>query len=148
MPIPKVKSSQTEQEYVSECIAAIYDEYGQEQAAAICYNTYRGEAKMSTQGKIASYLRQDSYKGINLLAGLEDACWDGYIAIGTKILDGREVPNCVPAESEMSAIKLDFGVENLAEYPWDECIADQMAKYENEEIASKICGYIKSKYGK
>ena len=30
------------------------------------------------------------------LAGLEDACWEGYEAIGTKMLDGREVPNCVP----------------------------------------------------
>ena len=28
--------------------------------------------------------------------GLEDACWEGYEAIGTKILDGKEVPNCVP----------------------------------------------------
>lgn len=28
--------------------------------------------------------------------GLEDACWDGYEAIGTKIKDGRRVPNCVP----------------------------------------------------
>jgi hypothetical protein len=30
------------------------------------------------------------------LASLEDACWEGYEAIGTKMLDGREVPNCVP----------------------------------------------------
>ena len=27
---------------------------------------------------------------------IDEACWDGYEAIGTKILDGREVPNCVP----------------------------------------------------
>ena len=32
--------------------------------------------------------------------GLEDACWPGYISIGTKDLDGKEVPNCVP-EREM-----------------------------------------------
>jgi hypothetical protein len=40
------------------------------------------------------------FRGINLTAlaedGLEGACWAGYEAIGTKILDGREVPNCVP----------------------------------------------------
>jgi len=23
-------------------------------------------------------------------------CWEGYEAIGTKIVDGKEVPNCVP----------------------------------------------------
>jgi hypothetical protein len=28
--------------------------------------------------------------------GLEGACWEGYEPIGTKILDGKEVPNCVP----------------------------------------------------
>jgi hypothetical protein len=41
------------------------------------------------------------YRGINLLAeegGLEDACWPGYEAIGTKDLDGRSVPNCVPVK--------------------------------------------------
>jgi hypothetical protein len=27
---------------------------------------------------------------------LEDACWEGYEAIGTKMVDGKEVPNCVP----------------------------------------------------
>ena len=25
-----------------------------------------------------------------------DACWEGYVQVGTKIVDGREVPNCVP----------------------------------------------------
>lgn len=32
--------------------------------------------------------------------GLEDACWEGYEAIGTKIVDGREVPNCVPIKED------------------------------------------------
>jgi hypothetical protein len=41
---------------------------------------------------------------------------------------------------------------NLAEeggenYPWDECIADQTARYGDEETAKKVCGMIKSKYG-
>ena len=39
----------------------------------------------------------------DMYAGLEDACWEGYEPIGTKILDGREVPNCVPVNEEMSA---------------------------------------------
>jgi hypothetical protein len=32
------------------------------------------------------------------LAGtkLAAACWEGYEAIGTKVKDGRTVPNCVP----------------------------------------------------
>ena len=30
----------------------------------------------------------------------EDPCWEGYEQIGTKILDGKEVPNCVPMEAK------------------------------------------------
>jgi hypothetical protein len=99
MPIPSVKSGQSEAEYVSECISAIYDEYGQEQSAAICYNTYRKEVGLTKEEMRYSRLREMHYRGINLLAeegGLEDACWDGWEAIGTKELDGRTVPNCVP----------------------------------------------------
>jgi hypothetical protein len=98
MPIPKV-SGETEQEYVSKCIPAIIDEYGQEQSAAICYNTYRTEVGMSGERLVASKINQLSkYKGIYLAEGegLEGACWEGWEAIGTKMLDGREVPNCVP----------------------------------------------------
>lgn len=99
MPIPKPTAGQSESEFVSECIREIIDEYGQEQAAAICYNTYRSESNMTAQQKIASKFREIQYKGINLFAegeGLEDACWDGYEAIGMKDIGGKLVPNCVP----------------------------------------------------
>lgn len=98
MPIPTPKKNETEQDFVSRCVSEIYDEYGQEQGSAICYNTYRSSKQMSAQSKIASKLRQDSYKGINLFApeGEEGPCWDGYEQIGTKELDGKTVPRCVP----------------------------------------------------
>ncbi len=31
---------------------------------------------------------------------LKKACWKGYTAVGTKIKNGREVPNCVPVKEE------------------------------------------------
>lgn len=43
---------------------------------------------------------------------LEDACWEGYEAIGTKILDGKEVPNCVP----INMTEDDFA-ESITDYP-------------------------------
>lgn len=106
MPIPKPLSSESESEFVSRCIEAIYDEYGEEQSAAICYNTFK-ENKMSktTAQRVQERMNQISkYKGIKLLPNGEvnmidpNPCWDGYEAIGTKIVDGREVPNCVPIE--------------------------------------------------
>lgn len=60
--------------------------------------------KKEYESKVANKLLalNKKYEGLNLKAvyaeGLEDACWDGYEAIGTKVLDGRIVPNCVPIE--------------------------------------------------
>jgi hypothetical protein len=45
-------------------------------------------------------------------ADLEDACWEGYEAIGTKMVDGREVPNCVPIKMTED----DFA-ESINDYP-------------------------------
>jgi hypothetical protein len=102
MPIPKPTGAESEEEYVGRCIKAIYDEYGQEQSAAICYNTYRKSTGMSGERLIMSKINQmKKYRGIYLEEGLEGACWEGYVAIGTKMLDGREVPNCVPETENM-----------------------------------------------
>lgn len=35
----------------------------------------------------------------------------------------------------------------LSEYDWDQCIADQMERYDDEETAQKVCGMIREKYG-
>lgn len=32
--------------------------------------------------------------------GLDGACWNGYVAVGTKMKNGKRVPNCVPETSE------------------------------------------------
>ena len=140
MPIPKPKGSETEEEYVSRCIGEIYDEYGQEQGAAICYNTYRTETKMSGERLVASKINQISkYRGI-YLGENSSACWENYIQVGTKILDGKEVPDCRGPIEEAEMIK-------LAEYPWEQCIIEQTDKYGSKDIAEKVCGYIKSTYG-
>lgn len=35
---------------------------------------------------------------------------------------------------------------NFADYPWDECIADQLDRGYSEESANNICGWIKANY--
>ena len=102
MPLDPPKPGESRDNYLNYCIP-IEVEAGKpvEQAAAIC-NSYYDKDKMSkvkdTTSKVMARVAYDTkYRGINLqAAGLEDACWEGYEAIGTKILDGREVPNCVP----------------------------------------------------
>lgn len=84
MPIP-TPSGESQKEYISKCMSAIGDEYDREQALAICYDTYR----------------EENFKGINLVLGkvdMKEPCWDGYEQYGTKIVDGREVPNCIPID--------------------------------------------------
>ena len=101
MPVNPGKG-ESKDEFISRCIGdEISSGIEQSQAAAICYS-YWDKDKMSkikdTSAKVmASVAYNEKFRGINLqAAGLEDACWNGYEAIGTKILDGREVPNCVP----------------------------------------------------
>jgi hypothetical protein len=105
MPIPKPQGSETEEKYISRCISDIASEYDVEgQAYAVCKSTYDRD-KMSkitdTASKVMARIVYDTkYKGINLAAPLEkgpnDPCYKDYVQIGTKDLDGREVPNCVP----------------------------------------------------
>lgn len=151
MPV-NPKPNETQDEFISRCIGEeISGGYEQSQAAAICYS-YWDKDKMSkikdTSAKVMARVAYDTkYRGIKLADdGLEGACWEGYIAIGTKMLDGREVPNCVPEKEEAAKIQMEKGI-NLADYPWDECIADQTERYGDEETAKKVCGYIKSEYG-
>lgn len=34
-----------------------------------------------------------------LTAAADDPCWEGYVMVGMKTVDGKEVPNCVPKDS-------------------------------------------------
>ena len=86
MPIPRKKPGQTENEFISECVSQIIDEYGQEQSIGICYNRWRED--LTTQGKILSKMNQSR-------VCMEAPCWEGYEPYGMKEKDGRLVPNCV-----------------------------------------------------
>lgn len=39
------------------------------------------------------------------------------------------------------------GKEGYTPYPFDKCVQDQLDRGYSEESSTKICGYIKSKYG-
>jgi hypothetical protein len=102
MPVDKPKAGETKSDYLNYCIPEeIKSGYDVDQAAAICISYYDKD-KMSkvkdTTSKVMARVAYDTkFRGINQIAeGLEYACWEGYEAIGTKDMDGREVPNCVP----------------------------------------------------
>ena len=45
----------------------------------------------------------------------DDPCWDGYVQLGTKKKDGKEVPNCVPMDEALQEAQKRFGVQSLSE---------------------------------
>jgi hypothetical protein len=102
MPIRPGKS-ENEEQFISRCMSEESESFPDEpQRYAVCKSYYDRE-KMSkitdTKQKVMARIAYDTnYMGIRLAEGdgLEGACWEGYEAIGTKIMDGREVPNCVP----------------------------------------------------
>ena len=106
MPV-NINKGESENEFISRCIGEeIGAGYEQSQAAAICYS-YWDKENMSKitemSSKVHARVAYDTkYRGINLLAepSLEDACWEGYIAVGLKPMGDRMVPNCVPEEKE------------------------------------------------
>jgi hypothetical protein len=109
MPV-KPGSSETKEEFISRCISEeIGNGYPSAQATAICYSKWdrseMSKQNLSTANKVISKINfERKYEGINLqepAEGLEDSCWEGYIAVGLKPAgDGsdRMVPNCVPVE--------------------------------------------------
>jgi hypothetical protein len=100
MPV-NVKKGESENDFISRCIGEeVGAGYEQSQAAAICYS-YWDKENMSkitdtTSKVMASVNFNNKFRGINLLAEGDDPCWDGYEQYGTKDMDGRMVPNCVP----------------------------------------------------
>ena len=63
---------------------------------------------------------------------LKAPCWDGYEQIGTKMKDGKEVPNCVPLKQELSDdILAEFGEEEDLEN-WV-LIDERKVDYDDEE---------------
>ncbi len=140
------KSGESEEEYVSRCIPVLIGEgYDEDQAAAICYNSYATEC-------------EDCFD-------LEDACQEGYVAIGLKPKGGRMVPNCVPVENEQEfASYNDYpeaaknnakrAIEYAEENGWGDCgtavgkaRAHQLAKGENitEDTIARMASFARHK---
>ena len=51
-----------------------------------------------------------------LTASPDNPCWDGYVMVGMKTVDGKEVPNCVP-ENEAS-LGIDFSESSVSEFKY------------------------------
>ena len=64
---------------------------------------------------------------------LDEACWPGYEAIGTKIKDGREVPNCVPVKASKEEFE-----KTVLEHIIKENLFSQIGEIDNVKVYSTI----------
>jgi len=46
----------------------------------------------------------------------DDPCWEGYVQVGTKTVDGKEVPNCVPMEEAKKKKQVSEGYYDYPDY--------------------------------
>lgn len=79
--------------------------------------------------------------------GTETPAPDGEHQVVLKDTSGNE--NKIRIQTKDGVITQRENVEQMKKtkmekYPWDECIADQMAQYGDEEIAKRVCGAIKA----
>ena len=90
-----VKPGESESDYVGRCVSSseMMGEFPDEkQRLAVCYSQYKEKFSFP--------------KG---------TCWEGYEPIGTKIVDGREVPNCVPIKATQDFITEYIPYDDIAE---------------------------------
>jgi hypothetical protein len=104
MPVDKPKAGESKDDYLGYCIPEeIKNGMEQDQAVAVCISYYDRDKMSKTSDTTAKVMAKIAYnekfRGINL-AGLEkgpnDPCYKDYVQVGTKDMDGRQVPNCVP----------------------------------------------------
>lgn len=69
-------------------------------------------------------------------------CWEGYEAIGTKMVDGKEVPNCVPIKENQKKLKFEIptpeGGEAESAYI-SRCMSAIAGEYDTQEQALAVC---------
>ena len=94
MPIPNPNQFKDKDSFISKCMEIeIGSGKDNEQSFAICNTTWENRYMKKTTQQIVNQKIADLKKEELITP---NPCQSGYIAIGTKIKDGREVPNCVP----------------------------------------------------
>jgi hypothetical protein len=127
--LPDVKSGEREDPYLNRCVPVLYPEYyDQTMATSLCADKYQRKTTVTNLIKEISKLMKPT----------KNTFEDNRIKFRAAL---------AVADVRAKGIELKFAEEGGGTYPWDECIADQIKQYGDEETAKKVCGYIKSTYG-
>jgi len=58
LPVPKPQANEEKDDYISRCISSISNEYEQDQATAICFNTWRETKKENMDKNVIKNIQQ------------------------------------------------------------------------------------------
>ena len=95
MPIPSPNRFKDKDSFIQRCMEVeVGSGKDQDQAYVICNTTWENRNMTSEQ----RVLRKLNQIPLTNEEEMKAPCWDGYEQYGTKIVDGREVPNCIPIE--------------------------------------------------
>lgn len=126
--LPEPKPHEEEDPYLARCIVVLYPEYyDQTMATALCADKYQRKITVTNMKK----------QNLSTMKAKPMSDFDRKkLEFQVQLL-----------KKELAEKGIRLAEEGGGSYPWDECIADQTARYGDEETAKKVCGYIKSEYG-
>lgn len=71
---------------------------------------------------------------------MENPCWEGYKPYGTKEVDGKEVPNCVPIEASKESFVIPSPESGEKESDYiSRCMGAIGSEYDTQEQALAVC---------
>jgi hypothetical protein len=122
--LPEPKAHEMEDTYLERCVPCLYPKYyDQTMATSLCADKLQRKTTVTNLKKeIKKTMKQEK------MSAFERNKLEFQVRLATAELRGRGI---------------NLADEGGASYPWDECIADQTAKY-GAESAAKICGAIKA----
>ena len=122
--LPEPKAKEQEDAYLNRCVPVLYPEYfDQTMATALCADKLQRKTTVTNLKKIMKKEKLSDFDRKRLEFQI---AW---------------------AEARLRNEIL-LAEEGGGDYPWEDCIADQIKQYGDKDTAEKVCGYIKSKYGK
>ena len=120
--LPEPKTKELEDKYLERCVPILYPEYfDQTVATSLCADKLQRKTTVTTLNAVKKIMKQEKMRAFerNILYFL--------VRFTEAKLKGKGIL--------------------LADYPWDECIADQIKQYGDEETAKAVCGKIKAESG-
>lgn len=125
--LPDVKSHEMEHDYLPRCVPVLYPEYvDQQKATSLCADKYQRVITVSDKRRT----------NMKTMKPTENKFERNRISFLSAV-----------AEAEMRSEGILLAEEGKGSFPWSECQAKMMEQYGDKDIADKVCGMIRSKYG-